>query len=81
MADDRSGASFKVETVQKLLQSTFQDDKTKISKDAVRLMVEMLRVFAAEGAARAAQQAKSESGTVVEPRHFEKVLPQLLLDF
>ncbi|XP_072045547.1 centromere protein X-like [Amphiura filiformis] len=81
MADDNDSATFKTETVQKLLQLSFRDEKTKINKDSLKLTVEMLRIFAAESAGRSAKQAESESAPVVEPRHFEKILPQLLLDF
>ena len=72
---------FKTETVTKLLQEHFTDKKTKLGGDAVKLMAEFLRVFVAEGAARAGHQAKTESAVTVEIEHLEKILPQLLLDF
>ncbi|XP_020618426.1 centromere protein X-like isoform X1 [Orbicella faveolata] len=51
--------TFKSETVNKLLQQFFRDkQKTKCTGDALKLMAELLRIFIAEGAARAAQQAK-----------------------
>ncbi|CAH3026576.1 unnamed protein product [Porites evermanni] len=40
-------------------------------------MTELLRIFIAEGAARAVQQAKVESSPTVETDHLEKILPQL----
>jgi len=74
--------TFKLETVNKLLQNFFQDkQKTKCTGDALKLMAELLKIFVAEGAARAAQQAKVESSPTVETDHLEKILPQLLLDF
>ncbi|XP_003730423.2 centromere protein X [Strongylocentrotus purpuratus] len=73
--------TFKQGTIQRLLQKNFKEEKTKINKDALVLIVELSRIFVNEGACRSAQQAKSEQAMVVEPRHLEKVLPQLLLDF
>ncbi|PFX28901.1 centromere protein X-like [Stylophora pistillata] len=74
--------TFKLETVKKLLQQFFRDkQKTKCNGDALKLMAELLRIFVAEGAARAGQQAKVESSPTVETEHLEKILPQLLLDF
>ncbi|XP_073246167.1 centromere protein X-like [Porites lutea] len=74
--------TFKSETVNKLLLNFFHDkQKTKCNGDALKLMTELLRIFIAEGAARAAQQAKVESSPTVETDHLEKILPQLLLDF
>ncbi|XP_072168631.1 centromere protein X-like [Diadema setosum] len=76
-----ASATFKQGTIQRLLQTHFKEEKTKINKDALVLITELARIFVSEGAHRAAQQAKSESALVVEPRHLEKILPQLLLDF
>ncbi|MEQ2232627.1 hypothetical protein ILYODFUR_013478, partial [Ilyodon furcidens] len=69
------------ETVSKLLSSSFKEDKTKLSGDATQLMREMLRVFVQEAALRSLKQAESEDCNQVEIEHFEKILPQLLLDF
>ncbi|XP_061471934.1 centromere protein X [Rhineura floridana] len=78
--EQRAGG-FKKETVNKLLQLHFKDDKTRVSGDALLLMTEMLNVFAREAAARGARQAQTEDLTRVDVEHVEKVLPQLLLDF
>ncbi|KAJ8037239.1 Centromere protein X [Holothuria leucospilota] len=67
--------------VTKLVQRNFKDPKTKMSKEATELTAELLRIFVKEAALRSAQQAKDESSVVVEQKHFEKILPQLLLDF
>ncbi|XP_036376494.1 centromere protein X [Megalops cyprinoides] len=72
---------FKKETVSKLLSLFFKDDKTRASGDAVLLMAEMLKIFVHEAARRAAKQADAEDSDVVDIEHFEKILPQLLLDF
>ena len=45
------------------------------------MTTEMMRIYVLEAAHRAAAQAKSEGSQVVELEQFEKVLPQLLLDF
>lgn len=73
--------TFKSETVMRLLQRHFQDSKMKVTTEAVTLTAELLRVFVQEAALRSAEQAKDESSVVVEQKHLEKILPQLLLDF
>ncbi|XP_026523124.1 centromere protein X [Notechis scutatus] len=78
---EECAGGFKKETVNKLLQLHFKDDKTRASGDAVLLMAEMLKIFVREAAARAARQAQTEDVTRVEVEHMEKILPQLLLDF
>ncbi|XP_069785777.1 centromere protein X [Narcine bancroftii] len=74
-------ARFKKELVSKLLHFYFTDQKTKVSNDAVIIMCEMMKLFVIEAAARTARQASSEDSKGAEIDHFEKVLPQLLLDF
>ncbi|XP_038632309.1 centromere protein X isoform X1 [Scyliorhinus canicula] len=73
------------ELVSKLLYFYFKDQKTKVSSDAVTIMCEMLKIFVivfhSEAAARTARQASNEDSTTGDIEHFEKVLPQLLLDF
>ncbi|XP_048347845.1 centromere protein X isoform X1 [Sphaerodactylus townsendi] len=82
---DGSSCGFKKvgdeETVNKLLQHHFKDDKTQVSDDALLLVAELLKVFVREAAARGARQAQAEDLTKVDVEHVEKVLPQLLLDF
>ncbi|XP_012692982.1 centromere protein X [Clupea harengus] len=72
---------FKKETIGKLLAKSFKDNKTKVSGDAVILMCEILKVFVEEASRRAVKQATTEDGEQVDVEHFEKILPQLLLDF
>ncbi|XP_020670135.1 centromere protein X [Pogona vitticeps] len=78
---EESLRGFKKETVNKVLQLHFKDDKTRVNGDALLLMAEMLKVFVREAAARGARQAQMEDLNKVEVEHVEKVLPQLLLDF
>jgi len=75
--------SFKVEFVTRLFQKHFCDTSIKInSKDiSIQMCAELMKVFIAETAARAAQQAANEGASVCEVEHVEKILPQLLLDF
>ena len=75
--------SFKPEFVSKLFQSHFSDPAIKLnSKDvSTQMCAELMKVFIAECAARAAQQAANEGASVCEVDHVEKILPQLLLDF
>uniref|UniRef100_A0A8C0YCR4 Centromere protein X n=2 Tax=Cyprinus carpio TaxID=7962 RepID=A0A8C0YCR4_CYPCA len=77
---DKNSYVFK-ETVAKLLARSFKEDKTKVSSDAVMLVAEMLKVFVEEATRRAVKQADSEDCDTVDIEHFEKILPQLLLDF
>lgn len=81
MAEQEEEICFRKETVNKLLSSFFKEDKTKLSGDAALLMAEMLKVFVQEAAVRSQKQAESEDCDLVEIEHFEKILPQLLLDF
>ncbi|XP_071386629.1 centromere protein X [Centroberyx affinis] len=81
MAEREPEVEFKKETVSKLLSSFFKEDKTKLSGDAALLMAEMLKVFVQEAAMRSMKQAESEDCDQVDIEHFEKILPQLLLDF
>ncbi|KAM6904639.1 centromere protein X [Xenentodon cancila] len=81
MAEKEEEVGFKKETVSKLLSIFFKEDKTKLSGDAVLLMAEVLKVFVQEAAVRSQKQAESEDCDQVEIDQFEKILPQLLLDF
>jgi len=83
MASSAPVASFNMEFISKLFQHHFSDSNTKLSsKDSSGMMcAELMRLFVAEAAARAAQQTLNEDAAVCEVDHIEKVLPQLLLDF
>ncbi|KAM3597967.1 uncharacterized protein V6R79_011877 [Siganus canaliculatus] len=81
MAEQNAEIGFKKDTVSKLLSGFFKEEKTRLSGDAVLLMTEMLRVFVQEAAVRSQKQAESEDCDQVDIEHFEKILPQLLLDF
>ncbi|RVE69581.1 hypothetical protein OJAV_G00079130 [Oryzias javanicus] len=81
MADKDEEICFRKETVHKLLSSFFKEEKTKLSSEASLLMAEMLKVFVKEAAIRSQKQAESEDCDQVDIEHFEKILPQLLLDF
>ncbi|NP_001289984.1 centromere protein X [Danio rerio] len=81
MATAGNEVAFKKETVAKLLSRSFREDKTRVSSDAVVLVAEMLKVFVEEATRRAIKQASSEDCDTVTIEHFEKILPQLLLDF
>ncbi|XP_077590545.1 centromere protein X [Stigmatopora nigra] len=81
MAERDTEITFKKETVSKLLSSFFKEDKTRLSVEATLLMAEMLKIFVQEAAVRCVKQAEREDSDQVEIEHFEKILPQLLLDF
>ncbi|XP_029837065.2 centromere protein X [Ixodes scapularis] len=73
--------TFKTKTIQELMLMGFQDEKTKMNAQALKLTCEILRLLAHEGAARAAMQAKLQGDREVTLEHLEKILPQLMLDF
>ncbi|XP_042822298.1 centromere protein X isoform X2 [Panthera tigris] len=75
-----TSGGFRKELVGKLLQLHFKDDKTKVSGDALRLVAELLKIFAV-AAIRSVRQAQAEDLALVDVDQLEKVLPQLLLDF
>ncbi|XP_068605705.1 centromere protein X isoform X2 [Brachionichthys hirsutus] len=81
MAEVDAEPRLRKETVSKLLSSSFKEDKTRLSGDAVLLMAEMLKIFIQEAAVRSLKQAEAEDCEQVDIEHFEKILPQLLLDF
>ncbi|XP_062265049.1 centromere protein X [Platichthys flesus] len=82
MAEQQDAApGFRKETVDKLLKGFFKEEKNKLSGDAALLMAELLKVFVEEAAVRSLKQAESEDCNQVDIEHFEKILPQLLLDF
>ncbi|XP_039977327.1 centromere protein X [Xiphias gladius] len=81
MAEKGAEFGFKKDTVSKLLSSSFKEEKTKLSGDAALLVAEMLKIFVQEAAVRSQKQAESEDCDRVDIEHFEKILPQLLLDF
>ncbi|XP_061605061.1 centromere protein X isoform X1 [Phyllopteryx taeniolatus] len=81
MAERDVEVTFKKETVGKLLSSFFKEDKSRLSVEATLLMAEMLKIFVQEAAVRSQKQAESEDCDRVDIEHFEKILPQLLLDF
>ncbi|XP_073540246.1 centromere protein X [Phyllobates terribilis] len=81
MEREEESVEFRKSLVSKLLHMHLEEEKTKISGDAILLLSELLRVFVHEAAARAARQALAEDLPVVEIEHVEKILPQLLLDF
>ena len=79
--DSEKNVAFNDKTIEDLIKMNFKNEKTKISTEAVRVMSELLKVHALEGLKRSAEQAKKEGSDVVKLEHFEKVMPQFLLDF
>ena len=77
-------AKLKDKTIEEILKLQFSDEddeKFRINNEAVKLMVWLLETFVLEGAERARQQASIEGFSEIDIEHFEKILPQLLLDF
>ena len=75
--------SFTPNFAAKLFEKQFSDPSVKMnSKDiSAQMCAELMKVFIAETALRAAQQVSCEDASVCEVEHVEKILPQLLLDF
>lgn len=74
-------AFIKEETIKKLLQSYFKEEKTRLSPEALKVFTKFVEVFTREGIVRSMIQAQNEDVNTVEVEHLEKILPQLLLDF
>lgn len=74
-------AFIKEETIKKLLQSYFKEEKTRLSPEALKVFTKFVEVFTREGIGRSMIQAQNEDVNTVEVEHLEKILSQLLLDF
>lgn len=81
MSERPAQANFRSKTLDDLLKHNFQDSKTTLSTQASSLVNELLVYFVQELGKRAMEQASVQGATTVEIEHFEKILPQLLLDF
>lgn len=81
--ENAAGAKFSDEFTISLIQHKVPDKNTKINArdNAPAMLAELIRVFVAEAATRAANQAHQDDASVCEVDHVEKILPQLLLDF
>ncbi|XP_062569667.1 centromere protein X-like [Saccostrea cucullata] len=75
------GANFKERTVQNILLQFFRDDRTKVNAEALNLMTELLNIFVSEAVLRTVNEAKKDHQDQIPLDYFEKILPQLLLDF
>ena len=78
MAEDQP--SFKTKTVSSLLKTHLKNDKVTVKKRPLYLFTEIMTIFSREALMRAADQAKNEGETRVTIEHFEKIVPQLILD-
>ena len=70
----------------KLLHHHFENDQTRIGKDASKLVGQYMETFVREALARAAyERAKVDDGGAakdfLEAEDLEKLAPQLLMDF
>ncbi|CAN0862312.1 Protein MHF2 homolog [Linum grandiflorum] len=54
---------------------------TSANANALKLSAELIQIFIAEAVQRASAIAEAEGETKIEATHFERILPQLLLDF
>ena len=73
------GCSFNEKTFEPLL-AHFRC-KIKVGKNANRLFAELMRIYSVEIITRAGELAINEGSSKFTGEHFEKVLPQFLLDF
>ncbi|KAK4317827.1 hypothetical protein Pmani_011119 [Petrolisthes manimaculis] len=71
---------FSEKLIHEFLKLHFENSKTKINVEAIKLIAEVMQLVVKEGALRAAHQAKVEGSDTVTVEHLEKILAQLLLD-
>ncbi|XP_066343101.1 protein MHF2 homolog [Miscanthus floridulus] len=62
-------------------ETSRRNRSTTANANALKVSCELLRIFVTEAIQRSAFIAEAEDGSVIEPTHLERVLPQLLLDF
>ncbi|KAI9336587.1 centromere protein X-like protein [Pilaira anomala] len=81
---DDQQSSFDTATVQKVFKKNWKNDNTKITKNALQLSAEFLRLFVV---VEAVHRSSEEQDTInmntkkLDTEHLERILPQLLLDF
>jgi hypothetical protein len=85
---ETAGTRYPTKLIGRILQETFQNSKTRISRDALAVATEYLWLYAREAIWRAAQEkAKNEKLTgnfvtgVLEVDDLEKITGALTLDF
>jgi len=71
----------KKKVIQKIFEQAWKEKGTKISPHALDLSVELLRLFVSEVMSRIIQEADLSNVEEIDIAEFEKILPQLLLDF
>ncbi|XP_066354775.1 protein MHF2 homolog [Miscanthus floridulus] len=75
------GSGNEVIDVEPAPETSRRNRSTTANASALKVSCELLRIFVTEAIQRSAFIAEAEDGTVIEPTHLERVLPQLLLDF
>ncbi|XP_048772488.2 centromere protein X-like isoform X2 [Ostrea edulis] len=75
------GANFKERTVQNILLHFFREENTKVNAEALSLITELLKIFVSEAVLRTIREGKKDHQDQISLDYFEKILPQLLLDF
>ncbi|CAM9608759.1 unnamed protein product [Phaeothamnion confervicola] len=83
--EESTGPQIPRALVKKLLLSHLEPN-AKISRDAVAMAAELLRMLVVEAHKRAQFEAKMDGDgpdevADVEPQHFERIMAQLMLDF
>ncbi|KAI9030004.1 centromere protein X [Phycomyces nitens] len=78
--------TFPSETVHAMFKHSWGENNVKISKDALALSCEFLRLFTAEAVHRASDEAEKpgvpkDASRKIDIEHLEIILPQLVLDF
>jgi len=72
---------FHPETVKQVMRLYFNDDRTKMMPEALKLLTGLFQAFVEEALQRVVRQAEIDHVDVITPEHFQKILPQLMLDF
>uniref|UniRef100_T2MJY9 Centromere protein X n=1 Tax=Hydra vulgaris TaxID=6087 RepID=T2MJY9_HYDVU len=71
----------KEEIIKQLVTYSFKEEKTRLSSDALTLCTKLVHYFIMEAIDRSRFQSENEEVNVIDIEQFEKILPQLLLDF
>eukprot|EP00127_Corallochytrium_limacisporum_P006094 Clim_evm43s218 gene=Clim_evmTU43s218 len=72
--------NLKENVVTQLVKQQFQNTQTRINKDASALLTEYMKMIVGEAISRTASEAVRDGQVIVTIQHFEKVLPEFLLD-
>lgn len=74
-------SNFDVDVIRDVLKNKFSNSKNKITDDSLELINELMKALVIETALRSGKMASKEESPVVDLRHVESILAQIMLDF